>query len=62
MTDFGIPYAHANDDGTVTCPVCGQRIGGVDETQETAEDALTKGASRMYAEHYESAHYEEGVR
>jgi hypothetical protein len=53
---IGIPYARANDDGSVTCLVCGIHCADVDETQETVEDAITKGASQTYALHYEEAH------
>lgn len=53
---LGIPYARANDDGSRTCPVCGARCADVDETQETVEDAITKGAAMTYAAHYAANH------
>ena len=53
---IGIPYAYANDDGSVVCPICLERCAGVDESQRTAEDAITKGASAVYAEHYAAMH------
>jgi uncharacterized Zn finger protein (UPF0148 family) len=56
MAGIGIPYAQANDDGSVTCPECGERCEGVDESHRTAEDAMTKGAGRVYAEHYAEKH------
>jgi uncharacterized Zn finger protein (UPF0148 family) len=53
---IGLPYARAHGDGTVTCPVCSVRIGGIDESQRTAEDATTKGAAARYAEHHKEQH------
>lgn len=61
-TSIGIPYAQANDDGSVTCPECAERFEGLDESQRTAEDAITKGAGRVYAEHYASEHTAEPER
>jgi hypothetical protein len=53
----GIPYAYVSDDGRARiCPRCNERIEGVDESQETEEDAITKGASQAYAQHYEREH------
>jgi uncharacterized Zn finger protein (UPF0148 family) len=56
MKRFGIPYARANDDGSVTCPICGARCADVNELMETVEDAITKGAHVAYAQHYEREH------
>lgn len=56
---IGIPYAPADVDGEgyfVTCPTCGAVCRGVDEAQDTAEDAVTKGANTMYAQHYAERH------
>jgi hypothetical protein len=53
-----IPHAKADirDDGVygLICPACGQFCSGRDSTQEMQEDALTKGASQAYADHYMS--------
>lgn len=56
---LGIPYARANEDGPgVFCPVCGLLCVGLDESQETLEDALTKGDVAVYGEHYAKEHEE----
>jgi hypothetical protein len=55
----GIPYARALVDEQgygVRCPFCGQVFRGLDESQESAEDALSKGANQRYAEHYQAQH------
>lgn len=46
---IGIPYARPNDDGTVTCPVCGERIA---ERHDADGERLTN----EYGEHYERMH------
>jgi hypothetical protein len=54
-----LPYARAGVDETghfVTCPVCGEKFRGIDESYSTLEDAETKGAVRLYAEHYNKEH------
>ena len=54
-----IPYARAEIRGDrygVICPECGEFFADVDETQDTAEDAITKGSARRYALHYDEAH------
>jgi phage terminase large subunit GpA-like protein len=56
---IGIPYAFAGVDARgafVTCPECGQNFYGCDESQRTVEDAMTKGASAYYAQHYDATH------
>lgn len=57
---LGIPYAPAGFDEKdryfVTCPKCSERFYGCDESQETTEDAITKGSGMQYAAHYEAAH------
>ena len=50
MSTFGIPYAAANDDGSVTCPVCGARIV---PTERKDFESFT---GREYAEHYAAEH------
>ncbi len=59
-TVLGIPYARASVDErgiySKTCPVCGETFSHVDESQETLEDAITKGASQAYGIHYLEKH------
>lgn len=56
-TRLGIPYARANEDGPgVYCPICGLLCVGCDESQETYEDAMTKGDVAVYGEHYAKTH------
>lgn len=45
----GIPYANANHDGTVTCPVCGQRIA-------EHHDATGEVTTTAYGDHYARNH------
>jgi hypothetical protein len=56
---IGIPYAYAVIDKHGygdRCPFCGKVFYGMDESQETVEDAVTKGASAQYAAHYAAEH------
>lgn len=52
MPVFGIPYARQNDDGTVTCPKCGERI------RQGERKDFESFSGREYATHYEAEHAE----
>lgn len=47
---FGIPYARANGDGSVTCPRCGERI------VETERKDFESTTGSEYAVHYDANH------
>jgi uncharacterized Zn finger protein (UPF0148 family) len=49
MPRVGIPYAHTNPDGTITCPVCGKSI-------HERHDHTGERTTNNYGLHYLAAH------
>lgn len=47
---MGVPYAHQNEDNSVTCPRCGQRI------MQTERKDFESFTGFEYADHYDKQH------